>query len=112
MPTVDFDISGEVANLIDDAIKDGGPRDFNPGQQAAWANVTCNIEKATTSVYIAGPVVDVTTEISVKCSGAEYISEAVAELEETCSALGQEIDNGWSWKWLRSDLIGQAFDSL
>ena len=113
MPTIDFDISDEVANLIDTAIKSGGKSDFNPGQQAAWSNVRCEINEAVTSIYIAGTNVDVKTKISVSCTGAEYISEAVGELEQLSSeVLAQSIDNSHSYSWLTSQLIDEAFRLL
>lgn len=108
MPTVEFDISDRVANLIDTAIKSGGPGDFNPGQQAAWAGVECEIRQATLSVYIAGRDVDVTTEIDVVCTGADYISEAVAELQETANSMGDSVADILDTK----SYIEQAFDSL
>ena len=108
MPTVEFDISDKVANLIDTAIKAGGPGDFNPGQQTAWGNVECNINTATLTVRIAGRDVDVETNIDVKCTGADYISEAVAELEETANAMGESVAN-----ILDTDsYIAEAFKSL
>ena len=109
MPSFTFDITDEVSNIIDVAIKDGGPADFNPGQQAAWAAVTCDIS-GTATVRIAGKDVDVTTDISVKCSGAEYISEAVKGLEGVGEMLGKSIEQGNYF--LHDDLVEQAFDKL
>ena len=91
MPTIEFDISDRVASLIDTAIDSGGRGDFNPGQAAAWADVTCNINRATLTVRIAGRDVDVETDIDVVCSGADYISEAVQELQETANAMGDSV---------------------
>lgn len=91
MPTIEFDISDHVANLIDTAIQGGGPGDFNPGQQAAWDAVTCNISRAALIVNIAGRDVDLEVEIDVKCTGADYISEAVKELEEISNAMGSSV---------------------
>lgn len=109
MPSFTFDISDEVNNLINDAIQAGGPGDFNPGQQAAWGNVTCDIS-ATATVRIAGKNVDVSTDISVKCSGADYISMAVEELEGLGEMLGTSIEKGNYF--LYHDLVDQAYDSL
>jgi hypothetical protein len=91
MPSVEFDIKDHVANLIDTAIKSGGPGDFNPGQQVAWDAVECNINRATLIVNIAGKDVDVETDIDVSCTGADYISQAVAELQETANAMGGSV---------------------
>ena len=109
MPTFTFDITDEVSNIVDMAIKEGGPSDFNPGQEVAWAAVTCDISAAAI-VRIAGPDVDVTTDISVKCSGAEYISEAVEGLEGLGEMLGKSIEQGNYF--LHDDLVEQAFDKL
>lgn len=108
MPTIEFDISDKVANLIDTAIKSGGRADFNPGQQAAWDAVECSINTATLTVYIAGRDVDVTTNIDVKCSGADYISEAVGELEETANSMGDSVADILDIQ----SYIDDAFDQL
>lgn len=107
MPTIEFDISDKVANLIDTAINSGGPGDFNPGQQAAWSNVQCSINSATLTVYIAGRSVDVTTNIDVKCSGADYISEAVGELEETANSMGDSVADILDINSYIADAFGQ-----
>jgi hypothetical protein len=109
MPSFTFDISDEVNNLLDSAIQAGGPGDFNPGQQAAWDNVTCDVS-ATATVRIAGKLVDVSTDISVKCTGADYISGAVQNLESQCEMLGESIEKGNYF--LYQDLVDQAYDSL
>lgn len=113
MPTFKIDISDQVENLIDGAIKYGGPADFNPGQQAAWGAVQCTIQNAYVEVRIAGRDVDTSTNISVKCTGAEYISQAVGDLEAICSSLGDSIDSGYSnWNFVRENAIEEAFDRL
>lgn len=109
MPTFTFDITDEVANVIDSAIKHGGRPDFNPGQAAAWQAVTCDVS-GTATVRISGTNVDVNTNISVKCTGAEYISEAVAELEQVGEMLGKSINDGNYF--LTQELIDQSFDQL
>ena len=109
MPTVNFDISDEVANLIE-GFKDNPPGDFNPGQRVAWAAATCQIQTAVVSVRIAGRSVDVTTDISVKCSGADYISQSLAKIEETASMLGKNLENQRTE--LSKKYIAEAFDSL
>ena len=110
MPTVSFNITDEVANFIDSSIKEGGPNDFNPGQQAAWAQVTCYIKNATLDVNIRGRDVDVSTNISVECSGAPYISQAVANLEQSFETLGKNLESGKSE--LSQKYIVDAFKSL
>ena len=109
MPSFSFDISDEVRNVVDSAIKKPGPYDFNPGQEAAWGNVTCEISGEAT-VRIAGRVVDVTTNISVQCSGADYISEAVKGLEGIGEMMGDSIEKGNYF--LRDQLVDQAFKQL
>jgi hypothetical protein len=108
MPTVEFDISDKVANLIDTGIKSGGPGDFNPGQQSAWAAVECTINTATLTVRIAGQDVDVETNIDVSCTGASYISEAVAELQEAANSMGESVADIIDTK----SYIDEAFKSL
>lgn len=108
MPTVEFDISDRVASLIDTAIDSGGRGDFNPGQAAAWADVSCEINRATLTVHISGRDVDVETDIDVVCTGAEYISEAVLELQETANAMGDSIADILDTQ----SYIEEAFSSL
>lgn len=108
MPTVEFDISDKVANLIDTAIQGGGPGDFNPGQAAAWNAVECSINSASLSVRIAGRSVSVSTNIDVKCTGASYISEAVAKLEESANSMGSSLADILDTQ----SYIDEAFSSL
>lgn len=108
MPTVTFDISDKVGNLIDTAIKNGGPADFNPGQAAAYSAVVCTIQSATLSVRIRGRDVSVTTNIDVHCTGAPYISQAVASLQEQANSMGSSLSNILDY----SSYIGDAFASL
>lgn len=110
MPTVSFDITDEVANYIDFSIKEGGPKDFNPGQQAAWAAVNCYIRNATLDVRIRGRDVDVSTNISVECTGADYISQSVAALNESFQGLSKNLESGKSE--LSQKYIADAFKSL
>lgn len=113
MPSFKIDITDQVEAVIDAGIKSGGPADFNPGQEAAWSAVTCYIENAYIEVNIAGRDVDTKTNISVKCTGAEYISEAVKDLETICSVLATNIDGGVSnWDFIRQSAIEEAFDRL
>lgn len=110
MPTVSFDITDQVANYIDTQIKSGGPGDFNAGQQAAWAEVSCYITSATLDVSIRGRDVEVSTNVSVECTGAPYISQAVASLNESFGTITQNIETGKSE--FAQYYIEQAFKSL
>jgi len=93
MPSFSFDISDEVRNIVDSAIKYDAPPDFNAGQAAAWADVTCDISGEVT-VRIAGRLVDVTTNVSVQCTGADYISGAVAGLSDLGDMMADSIEKG------------------
>ena len=109
MPSFSFDISDEVRNIIDAAIKEGGPGDFNPGQRAAWSAVTCEVSGKAT-VRIAGADVDISADVSVQCTGADYISEAVKNLEGIGELIGSSIEGGHYF--LTDQLINQAFKQL
>jgi hypothetical protein len=109
MPSFTYDISDEIANLVDSAIKEGGPGDFNEGQRTAWSNVKCDVSGKVT-VRIAGRDVDVTADVSIKCDGAEYISEAVKNLESMGEMIGKSIEAGNYF--LRDELVERAYDDL